>query len=72
MSLVVELFWSSDFVLTFFTGYYREGFLVMERCKVARHYAKTWMLFDFTLILIDWSVDVLDLLTQGSSFTQVF
>jgi len=67
MSLVVEVFWSSDFVLTFFTGYYQKGFLVMERCKVARHYAKTWMLFDFTLILIDWSVDVLDLLTQGSA-----
>ncbi|CAE7902747.1 HCN4 [Symbiodinium microadriaticum] len=66
VSLVVHLFWSVDFVLTFLTGYYQKGFLIMERCKVARNYAQSWMLFDLVLILIDWIVDILDLLTADS------
>ncbi|CAE7705584.1 HCN4, partial [Symbiodinium sp. CCMP2456] len=66
VSLVVQLFWSSDFVLTFLTGYYQKGFLIMERCKAARNYAQSWMLFDLVLILIDWIVDILDLLTADS------
>jgi len=66
VSLVVQLFWTSDFALTFLTGYYQKGFLIMERCKVARNYARSWMLFDLILILIDWMVDILDLLTADS------
>mmetsp|Transcript_31593 Transcript_31593/g.87144 ORF Transcript_31593/g.87144 Transcript_31593/m.87144 type:complete len:791 (-) Transcript_31593:158-2530(-) len=49
------LFWSSDFVLSFFVGYYtKEGALIMDRMKIVRHYTRSWMLADFTIIAVDW------------------
>jgi len=52
------LFWSCDLVLTFFTGYYnKEGELVMQMKKIARHYSRTWLVPDAAVVLVDW-VDV--------------
>ena len=56
----IQLFWNMDFVLSFFTGFYDEGTLVLAPAKIACHYARTWMLFDISLIAMDWTFVVVD------------
>lgn len=56
----IQLFWNADFVISFFTGFYDEGTLVLAPSRIACHYARTWMLFDISLISMDWSFVVMD------------
>ena len=56
----IQLFWNADFVISFLTGFYDEGTLVLAPSRIACHYAKTWMLFDISLISMDWSFVVMD------------
>ena len=51
--ILIELFWVMDFVLAFFTGYYDQGLLVLDPARVARAYARTWMLFDLSVITVE-------------------
>ncbi|CAE7618979.1 Cnga4 [Symbiodinium sp. CCMP2456] len=63
LDIGIQAFWNLDFGLAFLTGFYDQGSLVMDRVAVARQYAKTWMVFDLFLILMDWSVTVMDHVT---------
>lgn len=65
----LQLFWIADFVITFFTGYYSRGLLVLDRCKVAQQYARTWMCFDLGLLCVDWFINILDLSAADSPET---
>ena len=51
--VVAELFWVSDFILTFFTGFYDQGILVLDRFRIAREYARTWMIFDLSVLTLE-------------------
>jgi len=54
-------FWTLDFILSFFVGYYtKDGGIVMDHARIGIHYAKTWMMPDAIVISIDW-LDVLNL-----------
>ena len=61
----IMLFWNLDFVISFRTGYYDQGALVMSPVRVALHYAKTWLLFDVCLISLDWILAGMDLADSG-------
>lgn len=56
MILIVRLFWTADFIMSFLTGYIDiTGEAVMKVGPVARRYAKTWMVPDFCMVLLDWA-----------------
>lgn len=47
-------FWSVDILMSFRTGVYNKGVLVMDAAAVARKYARTWLPVDVMLVSIDW------------------
>eukprot|EP00438_Fugacium_kawagutii_P001095 Skav236118 [mRNA] locus=scaffold1166:509950:511653:+ [translate_table: standard] len=51
---VIQIFWNLDLFISFITGYYDEGALILSLRKIAKHYAKTWLLFDVALLSLDW------------------
>ena len=53
MDIGMPIFWSMDFILTFFTGYYQQGELISDFKKIAYQYAMHWMLYDLGLIALD-------------------
>ncbi|OLP94014.1 Potassium/sodium hyperpolarization-activated cyclic nucleotide-gated channel 1 [Symbiodinium microadriaticum] len=52
--LVIMLFWNLDILVSFITGYYHKGILVLDLRRIAKHYATTWFPFDATVVGIDW------------------
>eukprot|EP00438_Fugacium_kawagutii_P014012 Skav204087 [mRNA] locus=scaffold3129:333999:334427:+ [translate_table: standard] len=50
---MIQIFWNLDFFISFITGYYDQGALVTSLPKIAKHYAKTWLLFDAALLSLD-------------------
>ena len=40
--------------MSLFSAFYDEGALVMSLPRIAAQYARTWMLFDVTMISMDW------------------
>lgn len=60
MDVGMPVFWCLDFVLTFFTGYYQHGQLIVDIKSIARTYATSWMLYDLSLIILDFIFVILD------------
>eukprot|EP00439_Symbiodinium_sp_Y106_P079457 s744_g18.t1 len=61
----IMLFWNVDLVISFRTGFYDEGALVMTPLRVAWHYCRTtWLLFDLALISLDWVLAFMDMLIR--------
>lgn len=55
MEWIAKVFWLLDIFGTFVTGFVTEdGALEMRPNTVARHYARTWLPFDFLLVACDW------------------
>lgn len=53
---LVLLSWDCDLVVSLLTGFYDNGTLVMVPTQIWIHYAKTWMIFDLSLITLDWTL----------------
>ena len=45
--IAIDLLFTVDIMLTFFTGYYHEGIFVFDIRKIALEYFKKWFLIDF-------------------------
>jgi len=58
MSMFSTVFWTVDIPFSFVTGFYREGVLVERLDHIARHYARTWLVFDVVVISIDWCLTI--------------
>ena len=43
---MVLLSWNGDLLISFCTGFYNDGTLVMAPKQIWKHYAQTWLLFD--------------------------
>lgn len=63
----ISVFWLIDFILSFFVGYHHKSSVEMNLSRTARHYAKTWMTFDLTLISIDLVLIVISSLVHDNS-----
>lgn len=50
------LFWSTDILLTFITGYYEREGLEMRPKQIAKHYVVTWLILDAIVVGSDWIV----------------
>lgn len=55
----IQIFWNVDLMVSFLTGYYDEGALIFSIPKIALHYAKTWLLFDLSLLSMDWAFRIM-------------
>lgn len=67
VSLLMSLFWTTDMVVTFFSGIYQDGELQLDLHVIARNYARTWFAFDLAIVLCDWSslLILVELETEG-------
>eukprot|EP00747_Dinoflagellata_sp_TGD_P099239 gnl/TRDRNA2_/TRDRNA2_167677_c6_seq5.p1 gnl/TRDRNA2_/TRDRNA2_167677_c6~~gnl/TRDRNA2_/TRDRNA2_167677_c6_seq5.p1 ORF type:complete len:469 (+),score=71.69 gnl/TRDRNA2_/TRDRNA2_167677_c6_seq5:3-1409(+) len=53
---IVRVYWTCDFPSQFLTGYNTKmGSIEFRPLKVGRRYLRTWMIFDLTLLLVDWT-----------------
>ncbi|CAE8629594.1 unnamed protein product [Polarella glacialis] len=59
-------FWACDLLLSFFVGFtiIDQGLIEMRVSKIARHYARTWLPIDLSLVLLDWTLNALILLNR--------
>mmetsp|Transcript_49850 Transcript_49850/g.115770 ORF Transcript_49850/g.115770 Transcript_49850/m.115770 type:complete len:711 (-) Transcript_49850:82-2214(-) len=56
MDWVTTCFWTLDIPRSFLSGYHGQGIVEMRPSAVAKHYLKTWFIFDFLIIVVDWSI----------------
>lgn len=61
----IQIFWNCDLMISFLTGYYDAGTLVTSLPKIAVHYAKTWLLFDVSLLSMDWAFRFMEWSNDG-------
>eukprot|EP00747_Dinoflagellata_sp_TGD_P143500 gnl/TRDRNA2_/TRDRNA2_176397_c0_seq1.p1 gnl/TRDRNA2_/TRDRNA2_176397_c0~~gnl/TRDRNA2_/TRDRNA2_176397_c0_seq1.p1 ORF type:complete len:830 (+),score=107.48 gnl/TRDRNA2_/TRDRNA2_176397_c0_seq1:24-2492(+) len=54
MDWVTLLFWSSDMVASFLTGYIHQGKTISDPSLIARHYLHTWLGLDIVIVGSDW------------------
>lgn len=54
--IATVFFWSFDLFVSFSTGFYSKGELVILFRQTARRYARTWMSCDICLLLLDYSL----------------
>ncbi|CAE8744095.1 unnamed protein product [Polarella glacialis] len=59
-------FWACDLILSFFVGFtiIDQGLIEMRVSKIARHYARTWLPVDLSLVLLDLTLNALVLLSH--------
>mmetsp|Transcript_46299 Transcript_46299/g.107720 ORF Transcript_46299/g.107720 Transcript_46299/m.107720 type:complete len:1151 (+) Transcript_46299:90-3542(+) len=56
VSFFSAIYWTFFLISRFFTGYYEEGELVMDRWRVAKYYLRHGFTLDFSLTLLDWVI----------------
>ncbi|CAK9031791.1 unnamed protein product [Durusdinium trenchii] len=67
-NVVAATFWTFDFILSFFVGYdTADGVIETQLSKTAARYARTWMLPDLIVIVVDWVMLYLALAENDSS-----
>lgn len=54
LAWAVLVFWTLDFGMCFFTGFYNAGEVEKRQGAIARHYLRTWCLPDLLILLCDW------------------
>mmetsp|Transcript_10539 Transcript_10539/g.30597 ORF Transcript_10539/g.30597 Transcript_10539/m.30597 type:complete len:740 (-) Transcript_10539:141-2360(-) len=47
-------FWALDVFMSFITGYHSGGLIEMRMGKIAKRYAKSWLVFDLLVVAMDW------------------
>ena len=48
------IFWTTDVFLNFTTAFYKSGKLISDRSRIITHYIGSWLIFDLTLLSIDF------------------
>ncbi len=46
LETIIDIIFMCDIVVTFNTGFYKKGYLVMKRKEIIKNYIKTWFLID--------------------------
>ncbi|CAE6932383.1 KCNH7 [Symbiodinium natans] len=57
ISLLTMTFWSLDILASFRTAYFEKGSLVIDPAKIAWNYLKRWLLFDLTVVTLDFVLE---------------
>lgn len=70
MNLLIVTYWTTDMILSFFTGYYMGTNLVTAPMFVVRRYLRTWFLFDCITVAPEW-VSLVDVEGKASVLSSV-
>ncbi|CAJ1397329.1 unnamed protein product, partial [Effrenium voratum] len=54
MSWVALVYWNLDMFLSFVTGYYNAGVLILDVRQTSKSYMRSWFPFDLGLLSIEW------------------
>lgn len=68
---IALVFWTTDMMLSFCTGFYHEGEVVLDLHRVVAHYLRGWFWLDFSVNLVDASGVLLENILQSSSDLRV-
>lgn len=68
MDWLGTLYWTADIGASFITGVYVKGKLERRFRRIAMVYAKTWLPFDSSVVLIDWITIVVDSSNKDDQF----
>lgn len=60
VSLVSNIFWSLDIVLTFLTAAVQQDKIVTDWAGIAQRYARSWLFLDLLMVLPEWVCMALD------------
>lgn len=71
MNFVTLLFWNADIFISFITGYYYRGILVMKPKRIALHYLRTWFFMDLAVVTVDWVLTALAAQQEGAGASGV-
>ena len=63
---MTQLFWQADPIVGGFTGFYRQGTLILDLRKKAWQYLITWGTFDLGLVIMGWLFILLDLVEDDA------
>ncbi|CAE7292995.1 rsmF, partial [Symbiodinium necroappetens] len=55
-SAIAMVFWPLDIVLNFNTAFYSGSVLETRRSAIARRYLRSWLPFDFTVVMLDFAL----------------
>merc|ERR1712194_546111 len=64
LNLTFLIFWVSEMILTFFTGFYREGLLVTDLREVFSKYLRTTFLADLLTNVVDLAAMIAEFLAR--------
>eukprot|EP00971_Amphidinium_carterae_P305887 6078874-Amphidinium_carterae.1 len=70
MRRAAQLCWNVDLLVSFRMGYMCNTGIVVEPVKVAMHYLKTWFLFDFVIVSLDWIMLFYEMEDQSPFFAK--
>lgn len=60
-SLACLIFWTSDVVISFFCGFFRQDGAIERRLrKTAAKYFRTWFFFDLFIVAMDWAMMMME------------
>ena len=53
-------------MINFLTGFHRKGHLITNLKAIAKNYLQTWLLFDLSVVMIDFLASFMGVLTADS------
>lgn len=71
LNLTGSVFWTTDIVLNFVTGFYQSGALELRLPEIARHYLRRWFLLDASVVCVDWIFTFLVLGSKGAGVVRL-
>jgi len=71
MGWVTLLFWTMDMVFSCFTGFYRDGDLIMKQSEILWQYVKGWFWVDCIVVVPDWIMKAMGSVTSAAGLGRV-
>jgi len=54
MGWIILIFWTADILMSFNTGYFHKGNVVMSRLSIGVRYIRGWLILDLVVVIPDW------------------
>uniref|UniRef100_A0A7S0A433 Ion transport domain-containing protein n=1 Tax=Pyrodinium bahamense TaxID=73915 RepID=A0A7S0A433_9DINO len=70
-SIAINIFWLTDVLVNFRTGFFSAGKLIMKPSQIAWRYLKGWFAFDVFCILPGWTYLILQAFSVGQDSGQI-
>lgn len=67
LMLISTIFWTLDIPMSFLVGYHAGGLIEMRMSRIAKRYARTWLVPDVIIACLDWLFIALGLIGDQDS-----